>query len=273
MTDFPTTSGGFAVRFATTHDPVVRHRVEVTALGSWFARVLGAGRSADQLSLDDWLAVPTQVVRSLTAGAVHHDPHGEIEAQRAALAWYPDDLWRYVLACQWHRIAQHEPFIGRAAEIDDRLGGALVSARLGRDLVRLAFLVERVWAPYDKWLGVAFRDLDAATVGGPAIRQMLSAGTREEREEAYLVVVTDLATRCNRLGLIEPVGTDVRRFHSRPFLVLDADRFAEPLLASSGLAGRGWFGSVDQWSDNVDLVTSDRLALRRLPADDERSDR
>jgi hypothetical protein len=40
-------------------------------------------------------------------------------ADRGRLAWYPDDVWRHVLACQWKRISQEEAFVGRCGEVGD----------------------------------------------------------------------------------------------------------------------------------------------------------
>ena len=72
------------------------------------------------------------------AGAVFHDGTRGLTRARAALSWYPHDLWRYVLSCQWSRIAEEEAFGGRRAEAGDELGSAIVMARLARDLMRLS---------------------------------------------------------------------------------------------------------------------------------------
>lgn len=45
--------------------------------------------------------------------------------------------------------------MGRAHQRGDRLGAALIAARLDRDLCHLTFLQERRWPPYPKWLGTA----------------------------------------------------------------------------------------------------------------------
>jgi Domain of unknown function (DUF4037) len=75
-----------------------------------------------------------------------HDPAGELETVRAALAWYPDDLWLWLLACQWRRLDQEEPFTGRTAEVGDEIGSRTIAARLGRDLVRLCLLLDALAA-------------------------------------------------------------------------------------------------------------------------------
>ena len=64
--------------------------------------------------------MPQQRLLEITRGAVFHDPRGELAAVRDALAWYPDDVWYYVLACQWHRIGEEEAFVGRCAELARR---------------------------------------------------------------------------------------------------------------------------------------------------------
>ena len=98
----------------------------------------------------------------MTAGAVFHDPDGDLKHVRSKLEWYPNDIWLWLLACQWRRIAQEEAFVGRTAEVDDELGSRILTARMVRDLMRLCFLIERRYAPYSKWLGSAFQNLHMA---------------------------------------------------------------------------------------------------------------
>ena len=247
---------GRPVRFATTADPVVRHRVVLTTVGGLFVDLVGLD-PRDGLSTHEWLTRPTQVLASIAEGAVFADPDREVARARDALAWYPDPVWRHVLGCQWRRLAQHEPLLGRTAEAGDDLGARLVAARLARELVRLAFLIERRWAPYDKWLGSAFRRLGAATDVGPHLERLVAADGPADREAAYLAAGTGLAARFVALGLVEVDGDDVapRPFHDRPYLVLGADRFASACRDGSGLEAWGWRGAIDQWVDSVDVLT------------------
>jgi hypothetical protein len=148
----PATFLGWPTRFpdVTAPAPVPRHWVEVAEIGDWLTARLGFDPRAE-IGLDDWLATPTQVLAEVTGGAVFCDGlDAGAEAARAALAWYPDDVWRYVLACQWARIGQEEAFPGRCAEVGDDLGSAVVTARLARDLMRLTLLMHRRYPPYSK---------------------------------------------------------------------------------------------------------------------------
>ena len=120
-------AGNGTTRHMKATDGPVAHGVEITDLDAWFAANLGFDPRGAIETLD-WLAAPTQVLGSVTAGAVFHDGIGELTRVRDQLAWYPDDVWRYVLACQWQRIAEEEPFVGRCGEVGDELGSAVVAA-------------------------------------------------------------------------------------------------------------------------------------------------
>jgi hypothetical protein len=240
---------------APTSGPV-RHRVVVTDAGQWLCDLLGfdARRGAGLL---DWLATPTQRLAEAAGGAVFHDGLGELTAARERLRWYPDQVWRYLLACQWQRIAQEEAFVGRCAEVGDEIGAAVVAARLVRDLIRLHLLMARRYPPYSKWLGSALRWLpDADAVSGPLYGAVASHGPAREEHLARAYEVA--AARHNALGLSEPVDPVTRAYHDRPFRVLRADRLAAALLAGvtdTRIATLPPIGAIDQFADGTDLLS------------------
>jgi Domain of unknown function (DUF4037) len=125
----------------------VTHHVRVAVLEEFLRQRLGFDPRAG-VGVVDWLATPQQILLEVTRGGVFHDPSGELRAVRAALDWYPQDVWLWLLACQWRRLDQEEPFVGRTAEVGDEIGSRVIAARLVRDLVRLCFLLERRYAPY-----------------------------------------------------------------------------------------------------------------------------
>ncbi len=160
-------------------------------------------------------------------------PASGLHAARAALAWYPDDVWRYVLACQWARIGQEEAFPGRCAEAGDDLGSAIVAARLSRDLVRLTLLMHRRYPPYSKWLGSAFARVPGVDVRlGPALLAAVTASSWPDRERNLCAAYEAVGALHDGLGLTAPVGATVRQFHDRPFQVLGAERFVAALRDS-----------------------------------------
>ncbi|MEY2424505.1 MAG: hypothetical protein QOI61_77, partial [Actinomycetota bacterium] len=116
----PDTFRGWPVRYGWDAVPV-RHHIKVTTLSDWHTWRLGVDPS-DGLSPTDWLLIPQQRLLEETSGAVFHDGVGELTRIRDFLAWYPEDVWLWMIACQWQRISQEEAFVGRTAEVGDELG-------------------------------------------------------------------------------------------------------------------------------------------------------
>lgn len=246
-----------AVVHSQERDLPPRHRIVVTDVGSWATALLGFDPRAG-IAQADWLSTPTQRLAEFTGGAVFHDGLVELASARAALAWYPDDLWRHVLACQWRRIAQEEAFPGRCAEVGDELGSAVVTARLVRDLMRLCLLMRRRYPPYGKWLGTAFARLPDQGDLPARLRDALSATDWPTRERHLTAAYENVAARHNELGLTEPLPTNTRPYFGRPFQVIEADRFVRALGVTGPLTG-----AVDQFVDSTDAL-GDHHLLRRI---------
>ncbi|GAA3794207.1 DUF4037 domain-containing protein [Streptomyces phyllanthi] len=239
-------------------DGPVDHRVPVDALGAWLTERLGVDAWAAAPATAEWLAVPQQRLAEVTGGAVFHDGLGALDVVRRRLGWYPDQVWRYLLACQWQRLSQEEAFVGRCAEVGDELGSAVVAGRLVRDLMRLCLLLARRYAPYSKWLGTAFARLPVAAGLTPSLRGALTATGYAERERHLCDAYETAGALQNAAGLTAPVDPGRRPYHSRPFLVLHAERFARALadtVTDPELRALPLTGSVDQWADSTDFLS------------------
>jgi hypothetical protein len=245
----------------------VTHHVTVTTLPCWLRAHLGVDPTVGMFTTD-WLVTPQQRLLEVVAGRVHADPTGALGRVRARLAWYPDQVWRWLLACQWHRVAQEEAFVARTAEVGDDLGSAVVAARLVHDLMRLALLLCRRYAPYSKWLGTAFasapQDDDLPRHLADALHATEPGPRGDALAEAYLA----LARRHAAAGLTEPVDARIGSYHERPARVLMADRFAEALVATvtdGQLRALPLVGGVDQLVDSTDALTDPGLYRRFAP--------
>jgi Domain of unknown function (DUF4037) len=292
---------------ATAASAEPRHWVEVTELGSWLNDQLGFDPRRGVILLD-WIATPAQRLAEVTAGAVFHDgveaasgpargqglepghragtgtghaaehgtghgrgpegAHGGLGTVRSRLAWYPRDIWLYVLGCQWQRIGQQEAFPGRCAEAGDELGSALVTARLARDLMRLCLLMQRRYPPYSKWLGTAFAALPSAAALGPVLAAAIAATGWPEREQQLSTAYEIVAGLHNELGITTPLETSTRPYYTRPFQVIEAGRFTAALrreIADPVIARLPPAGTVDQFIDNTDAF-NDMAWLRTIVA-------
>jgi hypothetical protein len=245
----------------------INHRVEMLTVRGFWLDYLGFDLDRE-IEPIDWLTFPEQKLRILTAGAVFHDEIG-LQAVRDQFAYYPHEVWLYLLAAGWARIGQEEHLMGRAGYVGDEIGSALIGARLVRDIMRLCFLMERQYAPYPKWFGTAFQQLNSATTLTPILRQVLSANNWQERQEYLGAAFEVIAARHNALGITEPLPEKTTLFFGRPFRVIGGEKFsrairariADPLLHRLPL-----IGSLDQISDNTELLSDPRwrLALQNL---------
>lgn len=255
----PKTYAGFPVCF-----PGGSHRVECLVWDQFRAGYLGIQGNPRAA---DWLHIPSQHLLTFTTGPLFFDEIG-VEQERNALGWYPDDVWRYLLACQWQRIGQEEHLAPRAGSIGDSLGSIVITARLVRDVMRSAFLLERKYPPYPKWFGHAFSRLESARVLFPPLSEAITSSNWLDRNRAMASACEVLAEMQNRVGLCEPRPSKAIAFHDRPFLVVEhGSQFAEALLAAiTDPEVRSWadkplVGGIDTYSDSTDYL----VHFRSLP--------
>ena len=254
---YPTDLAGSTTGNDTADNGLVNHRVCLRGFRSFFKECLRFDPEEKPRAVD-WLVLPEEFLRSFTAGGVFHDGLGRLEQLRTLLRYYPHDVWLYKLAVQWQRISQEEHFMGRCGQVGDELGSRLVASRLVHDVMRLGFLLERQYAPYIKWFGTAFAQLDCAQHLIPILTDVLSAGTWQEREK-HLSKVYEFTTRLhNDLGISESLPTHVSPFYDRPFMVIHAERFAEitrrAITSEEVLALPPYLGGFDQFIDSTDIL-------------------
>jgi hypothetical protein len=258
----PPDEGGVQLLVSVEEGPV-NHRVTLLTVDSFMRAQLGFD-PREPMDIEDWLLTPSQMLLSVTAGAVYLDGLGELEPIRGKLAWYPHDLWLYLIACQWTRIAQEEAFVGRCAEVGDELGSRVVVARLVRDLMKMSFLFERRYAPYTKWLGTAFAELTCAGVLAPVLERALAAEDSQTRADQLAAAFEFVAARQNDLAITEFVEPTCRTYGGRPYRVLRAERFVEAtrlaIRDEAVLALPAGVGSIDQFVDSTDVLSRPQRA-------------
>jgi uncharacterized protein DUF4037 len=208
---------------------------------------------AGEITAEDWLTLPEPTLRTLTAGAIHHDDAG-LQDVRDRLAYYPHDVWLYLLVAGWWRVHPEMNLVGRTGSVGDELGSALIGSRLVGDLMRLCFLMERQYAPYSKWFGTAFAQLECARELQPILTEVLHAATWQQRETALNAAYEKLGAMHNALQLTEPVTIEFEQLWDRPFKVAWADypgllatKIQDPAVLS--ILERWPVGPVDQFRE------------------------
>ncbi len=251
----PADFAGHPARLVFTGRPDAQLAVDVGTLDELIATGLGFDPRLGG-TVADWLSLTGQSVLEVSAGEVFEDTDGQLTALRTALAWYPDDIWRYVVASGWQRIDQELPIMGRAGDRGDELGSLVIAARLVDVAVHLGFLLCRRWAPYSKWRGTLFARLPLPAELGQSLRGVLREEHWQARGERLAAALAVLAEVQLAAGLPAP-ATPCVPFWDRPYLHLD------PALVPGVMAGAEspevralpvGLGSIEQRSDNVDLL-------------------
>lgn len=130
-------------------------------------------------TLAEWLSVPEEDITHVVAGEVWHDPSGRFSAVRGALqAYYPEAVRLRRLA-HWSRYFSGMGVyaLKRAILRENWLYAGTTFARALRWGVQMAFLLDRVYYPYDKWLTVAFHRLPRM---GPRLAAIVAEAPRLE---------------------------------------------------------------------------------------------
>lgn len=259
--------------FSRPHPPIdqagrrgdIRHGLEVWRLQFYLDGVLGgAPPPTDNLG---WLGLADQWLIELTAGAVFHDDDGRLTALRERLARQPRDVRLYKLACQWRRIAEEQAFVGRAGIVGDELGSRVIAARLVRDLMRTAFLIEGRYAPYPKWFGTAFARLRCAPQLSPVFDRVLAAPDWKTREAALAEAYLALASLHKARGLPGNFEPMIGPYFNRPFTVINADDITAAIAAEiedPALSALPIIGSLDQVTDSTPVIEAPARARRAM---------
>jgi len=239
--------------------------VSVFSVGGYFEEQLAIDIGGE-IEARDWLTLPEHRLLMFTAGKVFHDEVG-LQEVRDRLAYYPRDVWLYLLMAGWWRIHPELNLVGRSGFVGDDLGSSLIGSQLVADLMRLCFLMERQYAPYSKWFGTAFARLSCGPELTPTLRSVLRAEDWKARERALLRAYEQLADLHNASGITAEATLEPVQMWDRPFTVGWADfpdllraEIRDPAVAH--IADSWPVGPVDQFRHLLWPASNRRRLLR-----------
>jgi len=155
----------------------------------------------------EWLDMPEEDIVHVTNGEVWYDPSGRFTRIRESLSYYPEPVWLRRIA-HWCRY-----FSGMGAYALNRalMRGNMVYAttafsRATKLSMEIAFLLNRRYFPYDKWLYPFFKRLpELADRMDPLISEAVGLGTPWERRLRILEEISDiLDAKMVAMGIIPP---------------------------------------------------------------------
>ena len=240
----------------------VNHMIIIETIESFFGWYLGCN-PYEPLTAADWLSFSEHKLLAVTSGKVFHDGLGELEEIRRKFHYYPRDVWLYQIVAQWIKIFEDREFISRCGDVGDELGSMVVAAHQVSKLMRLCFLMERRYAPYTKWFGTAFKELECASELSPIFSDVLKSSTWKERESNLARAYRVIARMHNALKITRPIVEDVQNYGGRPYVVFESPDLIRDIVSSftdeQVKAIRHGLGSVNQFVDSTDQLSNNSL--------------
>ena len=240
----------------------VSHMILIETIERFFGWYLGCN-PYQSLTAADWLSFSEHKLLAVTSGQVFHDGLGELEDIRRKFRYYPRDVWLYQLAAQWIKIFEEQEFVGRCGDVGDELGSMVIAARQVKNLMRLCFLMERKYAPYSKWFGTAFSELNCAPELSPLFREVLLSLAWKERERHLSKAYGVIARLHNALQITRTIAEEVSNYFRRPYLVLEAPYLVGDIISSftdeEVKAIKHGLGSVNQFVDSTNQLSANPL--------------
>ncbi len=233
----------------------INHRVEIFTVSRYLFDTLGI--DSTDLSDIDWLLLPEQRLREITAGKVFEDSVGALTNARKTLSYFPHNVWLYKILTQWNKIAEEMPFPGRIGMQNDTFGAQIETSRLIRYAMVLCFILEKKYIPYPKWFGRAFSELKLSRKLTPIFQMALNEFNFKKRDEFLCEAYLNILQYQNSLGITESLNLNPKLFFSRPITIIDVSKIMNSiriLIKPPLNTVKHPLGSIDQIVDYPNLI-------------------
>ncbi|RLT37868.1 MAG: DUF4037 domain-containing protein [Chloroflexi bacterium] len=163
------------------------------SLPAFLRRTVGIDHAP--VTAQEWLAIPEEDIIHIVNGEVWHDPAGTFSALRAHFAGYYPEAVRLRRIAHWCRFysGMGTYALKRAILRDNDFYATTRFSNAIRLGVQLAFLLDKRYFPYDKWLMAWFRRLPRmyGRMGG-LVEEAVRLSTGWERKLTILDEISDI---------------------------------------------------------------------------------
>ncbi len=165
----------------------------IDSLPAFLTRTIGIDRTPE--TYEEWLNIPEEDITHIINGEVWSDTDGRFTAIREAFQTYYPEPVRLRRIAHWCRYfsGMGAYALKRALLRDNEFYATTAFARAIRLGVQLAFLLDRRYFPYDKWLMTYFERLPRlATPLFPLVTEAVRLSTGWERKLELLDAMADI---------------------------------------------------------------------------------
>ena len=240
----------------------LNHLIEIDTVPEYLNKYLGVS-SLENLNLKDWLVFTEQNLLEMVGGDVFHDGLDELNMMRENLNYFPKDIWLFKMAAQWMKISSQQAFLGRCNAVNDFTGMKIVAAQLIKNIMKLCFMMERRYIPYDKWLGTVFTELEISKKLQKHIDSILSENEYHKIEKILCDIYLIIVEKHNSLRITPDIKSEITDFYNRPYKVMFADKYADALIkeiSSNEIKNlRVTIGGIDQFAELSDAIEDPRF--------------
>lgn len=141
-------------------------RVGVLCMEDFYEGILG--RSTVPETERDWLILDEHALATATNGKVFVDHLGKFtEIRQGLLSYYPREVWiRRVVHCLAKAAQAGQYNYARAMKRGERITAELSLTEFIREVMQLVYLLNRKYAPYDKWMRRGMKELSVCAEVG-----------------------------------------------------------------------------------------------------------
>lgn len=182
-------------------------RVGVLCLEDFYAGILG--RYTPPTTNEEWLMLNESDLATVTNGKVFEDRLGRFsEIRSILLQYYPREVWLRRLVQSMARAAQSGQYnYARAMKRGERIAAEMALTEFIRESMQTVYLLNRKYAPYDKWMRRGMEELSVCSEIGDMLDLLY---TIPEPETAWEGVqphdyIYNLNTNDGRILIIEAV--------------------------------------------------------------------
>ena len=182
-------------------------RVGVLCLEDFYAGILGSDKVPE--TNQEWLDIAEYNLATATNGKVFEDRLGKFSAVRdKLLQYYPREVWLRRLVQSMAKTAQSGQYnYARAMKRGERIAAELALSEFIRESMKVVYLLNRKYAPHDKWMHRGMKELSVGSEIGDMLKLLY---TIPDPEAAWEGVAADdyvyhLNTNDGRVFIIEAV--------------------------------------------------------------------